>query len=121
MKADIKTRWLEALRSGDYTQGRQKLCQLTDPMERDAGLSYCCLGVLCELAVADGVIEKSISEGSPSVFRYQENTGILPRMVMIWAGLDSDNPNAGEFPLSHSNDFTCLTFNEIADLIEEHL
>jgi hypothetical protein len=38
---DIKTKWLEALRSGEYKQGQGAL-QTSDK-------TFCCLGVLCEV------------------------------------------------------------------------
>lgn len=40
MDADIKKRWVEALRSGKYKQGRTFL------KKRD---EWCCIGVLCDL------------------------------------------------------------------------
>jgi hypothetical protein len=40
MDADVKAKWLEALRSGKYTQTRSYL--------KDSR-GYCCLGVLCEI------------------------------------------------------------------------
>ena len=40
MKPEIKERWLIALRSGNYQQGKG---QLKD------GDRYCCLGVLCDI------------------------------------------------------------------------
>lgn len=45
MKADIRTKWLEALRSGRYQQGRGWL-----KFKDGDGERYCCLGVLCEVA-----------------------------------------------------------------------
>lgn len=42
MKADLKAKWLEALRSGKYEQGSGVL--------RDNADRFCCLGVLCDLA-----------------------------------------------------------------------
>ena len=41
MKAELKTKWIEALRSGKYNQGRRALVT-------NQG-SYCCLGVLCDV------------------------------------------------------------------------
>ena len=46
MKADIKTRWVEALRSGHYKQGKGQLRPTSD--------SYCCLGVLCDIMNPEG-------------------------------------------------------------------
>ena len=40
MKPEIKQKWINALRSGEYEQGRKSL--------RDRN-KYCCLGVLCDL------------------------------------------------------------------------
>lgn len=45
MDKRIKTKWIKALRSGKYHQGREKLIQTDgygDPQ-------YCCLGVLCSV------------------------------------------------------------------------
>ena len=40
MDAEIKRKWVEALRSGNYQQGRNHL-------HRDN--KFCCLGVLCQI------------------------------------------------------------------------
>lgn len=42
MKTDIKEKWVAALRSGKYLQGRLAL--------RSPEGGYCCLGVLCRVA-----------------------------------------------------------------------
>lgn len=41
MDPELKAKWVEALRSGNYQQGRYSL-------KKDG--KYCCLGVLCEVA-----------------------------------------------------------------------
>lgn len=41
MDKELKAKWVEALRSGKYKQGRSRL--------KHAG-RHCCLGVLCEVA-----------------------------------------------------------------------
>lgn len=41
LPADIKAKWLEALRSGRYQQGRAIL--------RSPDNNFCCLGVLCDI------------------------------------------------------------------------
>jgi len=41
MKAEVKAKWLEALRSGEYRQARRIL--------RGSSGTFCCLGVLCEI------------------------------------------------------------------------
>lgn len=45
MNPDVKTRWVAALRSGNYRQARNYL--------RTAE-GYCCLGVLCDIVDPDG-------------------------------------------------------------------
>lgn len=49
MPQELKTKWIEALESGEYTQGKGALC--------DEG-SYCCLGVLQH--VVDGDVERTV-------------------------------------------------------------
>lgn len=44
MNAEIKTKWLEALRSGRYQQAESEL--------KDDKGCFCCLGVLCEVVGA---------------------------------------------------------------------
>lgn len=41
MDAGLKTKWIEALRSGNYQQGRGTL--------KDEEGRFCCLGVLCDV------------------------------------------------------------------------
>ena len=48
MKAEDKAKWLEALRSGEYKQTDNTLCN---------GTAYCCLGVL--ETILDGDVERS--------------------------------------------------------------
>lgn len=51
MKAEWKKKWIAALRSGDYEQGSGQL--------RPSNIRYCCLGVLADLAVQEGIGEWS--------------------------------------------------------------
>lgn len=44
MDAVTKDKWVAALRSGDYQQGRSRLVH-----EGRSGKFYCCLGVLCDV------------------------------------------------------------------------
>jgi hypothetical protein len=54
MDAEIKARWVTALRSGEYQQGRETMRQ---------GDRFCCLGVLCEIDGAQW--QPARSEGHP--------------------------------------------------------
>lgn len=42
MKKSVMQKWVKALRSGKYKQGKHQL--------RDSDNNYCCLGVLCEIS-----------------------------------------------------------------------
>lgn len=125
MDPAIRARWVAALRSGEYEQGRHQL-------RTDHG-GLCCLGVLCELAVADGVIPAA--EYSFGEWVYDENDTELPAPVREWAGLMTCNPwapvdaDGNGATLAELNDGCDAglhgpderepwTFAQIADLIE---
>lgn len=109
-------KWVAALRSGKYTQGRSVLNQ--------NDRAFCCLGVACEVAIESGIpVEKKIS-GFGQTRKYNNASTVLPSLVMDWLGLESAS---GSFHRTvgglHSslvsvNDSAQFTFNEIADLIE---
>ena len=121
MKQEIKERWVEALRSGKYEQG-------TGTLTTGSG-RYCCLGVLCDLAVADGVIEPPTLSAGDDVMAYgtkaEPEYMHLPGAVQLWAGLGQGSPEVLVDPdedswqeLVELNDDTGLSFHEIADIIE---
>lgn len=101
-------KWVEALRSGKYQQGRQQLAT-----ETQTGRTYCCLGVLCEVAKQEGVI-----------IGYIDTDSYLPEVVQQWAGLKTKD---GEFRDKYNertslsdglNDREFQPFERIADVIE---
>lgn len=120
MKPEIKARWLEALRSGKYKQGRGKLRQAVDV---EGGAEYCCLGVLCDLAAKEGVgdwVDGSLFRDAVEI-----QAGVLPPGVQAWARTAYGNPvvpdrTGGCTTLAAVND-QGATFEEIADLIEKYL
>lgn len=77
MKAEDKAKWLEALRSGEYKQTDNTLCN---------GTAYCCLGVL-EVAL-DGKVEKDPSGtalGCPTIdFLARHSIEIELRAPKYW-------------------------------------
>jgi hypothetical protein len=140
VNAEIKARWLKALRSGEYKQAKNALRAVD-------GSGYCCLGVLCELHRLDhnGVWDQPNSKSSPS---YLGQEGILPEVVAEWAGLPKypsssvvcTNPevqvprNEDDYvhpdrepsalvgvTLGSCNDNRDMDFNAIADTIEAQL
>jgi len=143
MNPEIKQLWLEALRSGKYNQGKSLL--------RPTESSYCCLGVLCQIAEERDIckyIPSDTHEGFtvqyPSIFTdecdgnlYEESE--LPWVVKQWAGLESESPSVTmneknikgsmkgiiaeetKMHLAQLNDSHGYTFTELADIIEEQL
>jgi hypothetical protein len=92
LNTEVIQRWVDALESGDYKQGDGALSRKLNNGHR----RYCCLGVLCELAVEEGVISESRPVPEyPNSFQYglDGNLSTLPAEVRDWAGLDSGNPN----------------------------
>lgn len=119
MNIEVKKIWVEALRSGKYKQGRRKLHVVDAPCGEH---TYCCLGVLCELAEKSGICSMSINEGT---YGYDGATTLLPNSVMEWAGLNyagGELNKDGEFTsLVKLNDFKEMDFVSIADIIEKYL
>lgn len=139
MNEKIKAKWIDALLSGEYKQGTNVLANANTN-------EYCCLGVLCELAVKEGIVERknvrytlpdndtrinAISYGSVHP-RYDvtNNVTFLPPEVMEWAEITSPDPKLeikqtliGERTiraLSLLND-EGSSFADIAKLIKEQM
>lgn len=127
MKAAVRKKWVAALRSGEFKQGRGQLLLVKTSGEK----LHCCLGVLCELHRRATRPKRSpwkyyTDEGCAS---YLDNTGALPPDVFNWAGLDGQ-PSVTyaytDLRLSELNDGQVgkrkpLTFEQIAKLIERQL
>lgn len=82
MNREIAIEWVSELRSGKYQQ-------TTGYLQNENG--FCCLGVLCDMAVAADVIPApTVREGSVyDVRRYgpQDATAMPPDEVNAWAGV----------------------------------
>jgi hypothetical protein len=125
----IMEKWTEALRSGKYTQTENCLRYQENndiqnyPTTRTGGpTSYCCLGVLCDLASKEGYgawDENNAFHGSDNDTSRTE----LPETVAAWADLSVVSPKAEtdgfEWCLTEMNDELRLSFSEIADAIED--
>ena len=93
MNPEIKQKWVDALLSGKYEQGSEKL--------RGAN-GYCCLGVLCDLYSQEHDTQwefRSHDENSdetnpePMDYWYFDGEGeFLPKSVMNWAGFSLHSP-----------------------------
>ena len=104
----VRRRWIRALRSGEYKQTQGSL--------RDNS-GFCCLGVLCELAVRAKVIGKPQQQHNDT-FLYGKNEFVLPRKVREWAGLKDSSGKYGENSLVDLND-NGSRFKTIAKIIEK--
>lgn len=111
-KANIR-KWVNALRSGEYKQ-------TTGVLQNENG--YCCLGVLCDVAVKSGldvdVYTTTDDNGEPCT-GYGDSWSQLPQEVVNWAGLENPNPMLIEDYAISLNDNRGYTFDQIADLIEK--
>ena len=117
--------WVAALRDTDtYPQTKGAL-------HNENG--YCCLGVLCEVAIKAGVqIDTGPVLHNPNLIHYDGEVEHLPGAVVDWAGLDSNNPVViveeedeqvvqVERELVMLNDDMVWSFPQIADVIEAQL
>lgn len=131
MKSEIKQKWVEALRSDKYAQGKFRLYD---------GTNYCCLGILCELYLKEtgetwGPLDDHISDGTDKYYIDGESE-VLPGVVGEWAGVNGSGVDGSGLevviPLPEPeqtmkvgiislNDDLDYTFPQIADLIEAQL
>jgi hypothetical protein len=136
MNPNVKEKWLNALRSDEYSQTRGVLMN-------EGG--FCCLGVLCD------IYSKEQNVPWDSERRIFGKGGEVPTEIQLWAGFVEENPekmheedddyietvsNPGNPKVNHKpeyssftssialsvlNDDIGLSFAEIADLIEKQM
>lgn len=143
LRPEIKRRWLEALRSGRYRQGRRRLRTRLPDGPTD---EFCCLGVLTDLAVQDGLGVWGSPRGDRSAhaipfipraeFGHLDDdtgweTGTVPDSIVPWAfeispnmssadRLHLKNVTVGDESLASHNDLGA-SFEDIATIIEQEL
>lgn len=134
----VRAEWVKALRDPDAQQTRNVLTR-TSSTEDHPPPGDCCLGVLCKIAVKNGIVQAKPIDGDggycvvgygvpdeavPESTHWSEN--YLPPQVQQWAGLggmsvevDLVAPDTAAAPvtLADLND-EGFTFDQIADLIE---
>ena len=105
---ELKAKWIAALRSGEYSQGRGKLKRNNTELQP----SFCCLGVLCDIVKPDGweglrhnFSGKSVQEEYPNL-NEMKKIGIYTSTVKKLATMNDDDG---------------LPFSKIADYIEKNL
>lgn len=126
MDQKIKQDWIDALRSGKFIQGFDVLNDIRTN-------TYCCLGVLCELANEAGVVKKDILDDSGAWSFYNpldlddSSLAVLPEAVQRWAGVNFNDVSIGisrkgdKRRATTWNDTKRASFAEIADMIEVSL
>ena len=82
MDQELKAKWVAALRSGTYTQGRAKL--------KDEAGAMCCLGVLREI-IEPGCEEVNDDEGEYLPSRFHTATGLAWVTQDLLAGMNDGN------------------------------
>lgn len=114
MNPEIKEKWLTALRSGDYVQGKGCLCRV----EEDGSKTYCCLGVLTDLYIQ----EMGLGWGRGVSYLHFDGEAVLPPSVMNWSSVSdsglfySEEGEKGE--LTTVNDASD-NFDKVIQIIEE--
>lgn len=123
---------LEALRSGEYIQGQRALAPIVTTSDGREEQRFCCLGVLCEVAIKNGLdtvesVEAILQKG----YRNVEDEGsdesvtysILPQEVRDWYGFSTSVPavnvieqrGVSSYEVTHLNDISGWSFDQIAN------
>lgn len=124
MNTKIKTKWINALKSGKYRQACGNLRHKSNSTQKKP--SHCCLGVLCDIWLKEkGGKWEYLDDSNPHIAGVLGEVDVLPDGVRDWAGLDRNDPlvmtdDDGEQTLSEIND-SGVKFNKIANYIEKSL
>lgn len=114
LKPDVKAKWLEALRSGEYQQAKGQLSvgeQDANEFGPAQGVTYCCLGVLAKVCGLG----------------CEMNLGTIPfddfLQVIGDCGMEDtdDAQERVQDALATLNDSDEYSFLQIAEVIAEHL
>jgi len=99
--------WADTLESGKYRQAQGQLRETTVDKSGHTRRSFCCLGVLCDLARKDG---------GPQWDQYDQygmESGFLPKDIAKYTGVNRTIQNK----LIKLNDDTGASFKKIAKYI----
>lgn len=122
MNNEVIRDWVEALRSGRYVQGRERLVSL----DYEGNEEFCCLGVLCQMAIEANVDDLEYDGDSTEGYgTFNGEEAFLPGAVMRWVGFDTASPEVtveldeegSRQELVELND-QGWTFEQLAELIE---
>lgn len=118
MNSTIKEKWVAALRSGEYSQGKSWLRSPPRVSTSPNPHTFCCLGVLCD------IYQKETGKGEwrPPTnghhYHFEDGVGdesrtSTPAQVVIWSNIDTRMLPVLTFLNDHGS-----TFEEIAERIE---
>lgn len=116
MDAAVKELWVAALGGGGYVQGTGTL--------KNAWGNFCCLGVLCDLYRQHVGGGWETDETGLTLFADKAGNTCFETCtagVVRWAGLAGGDPEVSQKRLSEWNDNQRISFNSIANLINENL
>lgn len=106
MNKENVTKWVSALISGKYPQGRFYL--------EDSG-KFCCLGVACNISME--LLKVKRVECGNGFISYNNNIATLPMVVKEWLDISDQM----QYTLIGLNDDQKLSFSKIADFLESEL
>jgi hypothetical protein len=113
MKDELKQGLINNLRSGEYKQGRKRL---RVRQEEGGESSFCCLGVLTDMAVKEGIVEWREKDAHPG--RLDDVDG------MIIPAYDEERQYTEEFTLPNAvanwaciNSSPSVTINSVVEVL----
>lgn len=135
MNPEIKALWLERLESGKEKQGHGALKKVYPTKNgKVRKVRHCCLGVLCEIGVEQGIISQTeidllgldlddYDDDDGIVVPFDSSDSFLPNAVADWAGIERAD-GSGDYYTQHTladiNDES-LSFKKVIKYIKENL
>ncbi len=111
MKKNIATKWVKALRSGEYKQGYGRLHDI-------GSKGYCCLGVLCKMYEKDYVeIGEHLTDGFTLPFSMMKDFQISNHTCRQTKGIAIGKEQYDSLAVANDNH---ESFANIADWIEKN-
>ena len=113
MNPKVKKKWLAALTRPDtepgwYKKAKHRLVQTDDGVD-----SFCCLGVLNNLAIEEGILDPGYWNDEHRTWK----TCTIPIVVQEWAGINPETCRS----LATINDHSGDTFEEVVEHIKTNL
>ena len=130
---EFALKWVEALRSGEYTQGEGDLAIIDENEDGTVTLqntSFCCLGVagyLCgnniSKLASESYLDNSFKDVPTLLLGYSSDNSLVKVLSHLNDGTSSSDVLKGEFVFRREikHPYDKLTFLEIADFIEDNV